>query len=370
MGFEKGHTPWNKNSNLIFNEKTFLYKEIEYSVKEVEELYLIKNVQKTDLSKQLNLPIYVLNKIFEYYSLWKPKKLSNKNAVMNTNYTKSVRKIKETKRQKYGNENYNNREKAKETCFEKYGVDNIYKSDIFKENMIKLNQEKYGYNYNSQAQEVKDKKRKTCQNKFGVNCPFQAEEVKEKIKETNLNNLGVEYPTQSDIVMNKQKLTNLERYNREYGFDYEKSKQYFLDKYGVEYYTQTLEYHQKAKKKHYVYDNESFDSFPELALWIYAKDHNEEIERCLEKFTYEYEGREHYYIPDFKYNNKLIEVKGDHFFKDNRMINPFDYNQNELYEAKHQCGLKNNVEFWKYDDYKFAIDYFNTKNYRRSDYEN
>ena len=42
-----------------------------------------------------------------------------------------------------------------------------------------------------------------------------------------------------------------------------------------------------------------------------------------------------------------FEIKGDHFFKDknynNKMICPFDHSQDALYEAKHQCMLKNNV---------------------------
>lgn len=66
----------------------------------------------------------------------------------------------------------------------------------------------------------------------------------------------------------------------------------------------------------------------------------------------------------------MIEIKGEQFFENNKMINPFDRTQDELYEAKHQCGLSNGVEFWLFPDYKFAIDYFNLKGYRRADYEN
>ena len=35
----------------------------------------------------------------------------------------SVEKIKQTKKEKYGDENYNNPEKNKKTCLERYGVE-------------------------------------------------------------------------------------------------------------------------------------------------------------------------------------------------------------------------------------------------------
>lgn len=50
------------------------------------------------------------------------------------------------------------------------------------------------------------------------------------------------------------------------------------------------------------------------------------------------------------------------------MCNPFDHSQDALYEAKHQCMLNNNVRILKEIDYKFAIDYFNTKQYNINDF--
>ena len=50
------------------------------------------------------------------------------------------------------------------------------------------------------------------------------------------------------------------------------------------------------------------------------------------------------YFPDFKIGDKCFEIKGDHFFKeDGTMQNPYDHSQDLLYEAKHQCMLKNHV---------------------------
>ena len=127
------------------------------------------------------------------------------------------------------------------------------------------------------------------------------------------------------------------------------------------YYAQTEE-SRANRKSMYLYDNELFDSSWGLALWIYAKDHNEEIIHEPIKLKYTYNNVEHYYYPDFKYKNSLIEIKGKQFFKnDGTMCNPYDPSQDGLFEAKHQCGLQNNVIFYGENEIRFAIDYVNSK---------
>lgn len=48
----------------------------------------------------------------------------------------------------------------------------------------------------------------------------------------------------------------------------------------------------------------------ELAYYIYCIDHGISIERNTKKYKYVYNGKEHYYIPDFRVNGKLTEIKG------------------------------------------------------------
>ena len=52
--------------------------------------------------------------LLNYYDLKKDKRLSKEHADR-------------TRQIKYGDKNYNNREKSKQTCLEKYGVDNPFK---------------------------------------------------------------------------------------------------------------------------------------------------------------------------------------------------------------------------------------------------
>ena len=135
----------------------------------------------------------------------------------------------------------------------------------------------------------------------------------------------------------------------------------------------------RISKNRYKYCDTYFDSAWELALWIYAKDHNEEIIREPIRLEFIYGGKPRKYYPDFKYKGKLIEIKGNHYFLNNdpskRMI--FPYNKihsnaplltpkekqymDDLYEAKHQCGLKHGVEFWSKKEMEPYMKYIDSK---------
>ena len=144
------------------------------------------------------------------------------------------------------------------------------------------------------------------------------------------------------------------------------------------------EWCQNNKFKYKYLDGSKFDSAWELALWIYAKDHNEEIIREPVAYKYTYDGKTRLYFPDFLYNNKIIEIKGNQYYlnrdTNNRMIFPYTrlhknspeltpeekQYMDDLYETKHQCGLINGVEFWnkkecepfvKYVEDKYGIEY-------------
>lgn len=91
-------------------------------------------------------------------------------------------------------------------------------------------------------------------------------------------------------------------------------------------------------------------------------------------FDYVYDNKHHTYHPDFKIGDKIFEVKGEQFFRINEstgqdeMYLPYRRPEwsNEhynwicgLYEAKHQCMLKNNVIIMRESDIKnLNIDIF------------
>jgi hypothetical protein len=93
----------------------------------------------------------------------------------------SKKQIKQTKLEKYNDENYNNIEKNKRTCLKRYGVNNSRKT-----------------------KEVKEKSKQTCLKRYGVEHSLQSSEVKEKSKQTCLKRYGVEYISQNTEIHEKQ----------------------------------------------------------------------------------------------------------------------------------------------------------------------
>ena len=92
-------------------------------------------------------------------------------------------------------------------------------------------------------------------------------------------------------------------------------------------------------KSRYMYNGEAYDSSFELIFKLCYPT----AKRCNKYFEYEYNGEKHKYWPDFELDGKYYELKGPHFFKNGKMINPFDRSMDDIYEAKHQCMINNNV---------------------------
>lgn len=240
--------------------------------------------------------------------------------------------------------------------------------------------EKYGTEYAHQNKEVIDKMKKTNLDVYGCECVFQNETIKNKIKNTNLEKYGKPNFTQTDDYVQRSKETYLSKYGvdnftktEEYK---EKQKATNLRKFGVEWASQNKEIQNKitntfidkygsANRCHiqrYVYDNQTFDSSWELIFWIYNKDVGNNIIREPKNFKYVFNGKKHLYFPDFEVNGQLYEIKGDQFFKkDGTMCNPFNHELDALFEAKHQCGLKNNVTFLREADLKVQVNYVVSK---------
>ena len=222
-------------------------------------------------------------------------------------------------------------EKQKDTLLKKYGVDSTFKVPQIREKIKNTLMEHYGVENPFQAEEVKNKIRKTCKERYGTENSFQSEIVKQKYRQNNIKKYGVEYPAQLRYVKEKAKQTCLEKYGR-YPITYNK----------------------------YEFDNEKFDSSFELAYYIWLKDNNINFEFHPNIFfPYEYNGIIHSYYPDFIVDGSITEIKGSQFFENGRMINPYDRSQDDLYNAKYQCMLKNGINI--ITDCSKYIDYVNTK---------
>lgn len=319
----------------------------------------------------------------------------------------NVKKGVETNKKKHGGKFFNNREQARNTCLLKYGVENPSEADFVKAKKKQRCLDRYGVDNNFKAEEIKQKTKETNLKKYGTEYHQQSEVCKAKQKQTCLKKYGVEVPHAygskefKEILKRKygadnyhnieqMRETNIKKYGTAYIFnsDYfkEKSKNTCLAKYGVPWSSQAKEirdqqietlkttisqrssedWHKIRTNRglsFYSYRNCIFDSSWELALWIYAKDHNEEIEREPLALEYTFENKKHRYFPDFRYKDQLIELKGDQFFEDAKFVNPYDRSEysDGLMAAKYQVMLENQVHIWRFEDVKFAIDYVENK---------
>ena len=164
-----------------------------------------------------------------------------------------------------------------------------------------------------------EKVEKTMMERHGVRNAFQLESVREKLKESNIS------------------------------------------RYGVMWYMQSYEYHKTKKHKYKSdkYPGIMFDSRWEVKVYEFCRDNYIPVEYSPPiSYSYNYNGETHTYHPDFLINANIYEVKGDNFFRFNdntgkeEMYCPYrrpewsdEYYDWEcgLYEAKHQCMLRNNV---------------------------
>ena len=131
------------------------------------------------------------------------------------------KKAKQTCLERYGDVDYNNREKAAETSYTIYGTRVPAQSESVKEKNKETCLARYGVENVMFVSEIKKKVRETTLKRYGVKNIFNLPENKQKAnsllaqtkrKKTMLKNYGVEHPLQSKILKEKSKKTCLERY--------------------------------------------------------------------------------------------------------------------------------------------------------------
>ncbi len=110
-----------------------------------------------------------------------------------------VAKVKATKLERYGDENYNNMDKNKITKSEIYGDENYNNREKAKETMLNL----YGKEHAMQAKEIYERQQATMLKNYGVTSPLKNDDIKKKWMATNLEKYGYEFPGQSEDIKKK-----------------------------------------------------------------------------------------------------------------------------------------------------------------------
>lgn len=106
----------------------------------------------------------------------------------------NILRVKNTKKIKYGDENYNNSNKAKDTCKHLYGKENAFQVDEFKTKAKNTIKNKYGNSIYQLTDDYKEKSVKTSREHYGVDNPAKADTVKQKVKNTWISKYGVKHP--------------------------------------------------------------------------------------------------------------------------------------------------------------------------------
>lgn len=269
----------------------------------------------------------------------------------------NLSKSRQTKLDKYGDENYNNKEKHIQTCLEKYGVENYSQTEEYRDRVHKTSLTKYGVDHFTQSEIVKLHAKDTNLDKYGVEWQTQSENFKEKAVKTRKERYGVEYSMQSKELLEKSKKTCREKYGADSYAQSEVHREYMLKTYGS-----------MNVMHRYLYKNMYFDSSWELAFYIYHKDKGSKIEREPNSFDYIKNGVIHKYFPDFKINNKYYEIKGDQYLEFYKNGNPKTLKDNHekfLCMKKHKVTLLWSKQIKKYIDYvceNYGKDYLDTFN--------
>ena len=285
--------------------------------------YIEDNLSSKECSNILKISNYFFFKCIKYYNIVKPKELTyfmierhnkEKYGVSNVwQLEETKNKISKTKLEVHGDPNWNNTEKAKSTRYERY--DGKYQDS---DKIRQYNLEHFGYDWKINTEEVRNTIKQNNLSKYGQEYTINLPEVREQVKTTNLKKLGVENPFQLGV---------------------------------------------GNKQCQFIKDNVIFDSSWELALWIYAKDHNEEIEREPLRLKYEANNKVHYYKPDFMYLGNLIEIKGDYLVdSEGKLIDFYGKGKNDLvYKAKNKCIIDNNVLIWTRRELEPILNYCRSK---------
>ena len=189
------------------------------------------------------------------------------------------------------------REKSAETYF-KENNRNIYDDNLEKTKQTKL--EKYGNeNYNNQEKII-------ATNMKRYNSPFYlgTDDCLDKTKKTNMERYGSEWVMQNDTIYQKSKQTKLEKYGNENYNNKEGQQQTCMERYGVKSFAQT----DKFKEKQYITKkkNKSFNtSKPEEEIYNLLCQKFNDVKRQYKSELYPFTCD--FYIPEI---DTYIEYQG------------------------------------------------------------
>lgn len=249
-----------------------------------------------------------------------------------------------------------------------------------------------------QKRQILVKKESTCTNIYGTKHPMQNILLRQHVSQVN--------KSKSNIIMEKSKQGCLNKHGCEYTGQIPSKISSTLETMTIKYGGHVLARSGSGKRiieelrgiklsqirsrkyilaetydgQFYTYRNSMnidksqyktimvFDSKLEINLYVYCIQNNINVEYHPNiEISYKYDDQYYIYEPDFKINDKLIEVKGDMFFRINESTGMEEmycpWGRKKLgeekwkwlcgkFEAKYQCMLSNNVMILRQHDIK------------------
>lgn len=216
----------------------------------------------------------------------------------------------DTKQARYGDPNYNNREKFVKTCTEKYDGVGLQSSTI-QEKVKKTCIEKYGVDNPAKALSVQQKMQATAVERYGVASVFQSPKIQTKIQETCLKKYNVASPGSIPSRVEHARDTAISNWGHSNYCNREQAKKTLKQLYGVESPMQSDIIKERATIKSQERYGVPWNCMrSEARLAGNNSTPNREFAALLDVYSISYE-REfvlNQYSFDFKVQNTLIEI--------------------------------------------------------------
>lgn len=265
------------------------------------------------------------------------------------------------------------------------------KSPLKKIHTQQTNLKLYGNVCTVHSDKFKDKVKQIIKEKYGTECYLASKECQEKAKQAFKIKYGKEYENIAQIPEIKQKISNSlnKRTDEEWEETNNKRRSTCKLKYGNEHWTKSkewidqyqLNYFKKTgyrnpqqnpnilrnRTSKYEYNNVKFDSSWELAYYIWLKDNNINFEYHSNLyFTYNKDGKDYKYFPDFILTDCIVEIKSDYLISSSCKY--------KIPDEKIKCMKENNVivlhsaeiyPFLKYVKHKYGNKFIQNCRVRR-----
>lgn len=291
-------------------------------------LYLDCNLRQTDLQAYFGVSDSLIRPLLKKSKIKKPLE-----KIKQTN--------KETCLERYGDENFNNKEKYRQTCLKKYGKKSTNQVEEVKQKQAKTCLKRYGHTRASGNKQIQQKQKQTCLAVYGVENPMSLKQISQKATETKRFRYGQHY----EKIVEKTKQTNFQKYESYSFFQSQKYKDLFKN----ESFVQKLNNKRRSTNlKRYGFSNASqsetikakmFLSKKRNGTLLVSKEENEIYSLLVQKFPdvkRQYRDQRYPFACDFYIPSQDLFIE----YQGNWTHGGHAYNENSQQD-------KNLVSFWK-----------------------